>query len=102
MHRNHTVISEFRVLNRKIFSDCPDLNPFLQISVSPFSNISDEEYVNVTVGGVLFPSKLDWVAMVAPAYSDVSSCLSNFALYVQTGDLSQLPLLCHYPVKVSQ
>ena len=32
----------------------------------------------------------------------VSSCLSNFALYVQTGDLSQLPLLCHYPVKVSQ
>ncbi|XP_062174773.1 probable inactive purple acid phosphatase 27 [Alnus glutinosa] len=99
MHRNHTVISEFRILNRKVFSDCPNLNPFLHISVSPHSNISDEEYVDVTVSGVLFPSKLDWVAMVSPAHSDVSSCLLNFGLYAETGDLTKLPLLCHYPVK---
>jgi hypothetical protein len=70
MHRNHTVISEFRILNRKVFSDCPNLNPFLHISVSTHSNISDEEYVDVTVSGVLFPSKLDFVAMVSPAHSE--------------------------------
>ncbi|KAJ4830000.1 hypothetical protein Tsubulata_028036, partial [Turnera subulata] len=31
----------------------------------------------------------------------VSSCPLNKAEYVQTGDLSTLPLLCHYPVKIS-
>lgn len=32
----------------------------------------------------------------------VSSCPLNGILYAQTGDLSKLPLLCHYPVKVNK
>ncbi|KAL9424328.1 hypothetical protein AB3S75_036252 [Citrus x aurantiifolia] len=98
-HRNHTAISNFRVLNRKYLSDCPFRNPFLNISVSKSSDLSDEEFVTVTVTGVLHPSRHDWVAMISPAHSDVSSCPFNGILYAQTGDLSNLPLLCHYPVK---
>ena len=30
----------------------------------------------------------------------VSACLLNAIMYAQTGDLSELPLLCHYPLKV--
>ena len=33
--------------------------------------------------------------------NSVDSCPLNEGLYLQTGDLSSLPLLCHYPVKVS-
>lgn len=32
--------------------------------------------------------------------NSVDGCPENKALYLQTGDLSSLPLLCHYPVKV--
>lgn len=30
----------------------------------------------------------------------VDICPQNILLYEQTGDFSELPLLCHYPVKV--
>ncbi|KAL5827264.1 hypothetical protein ACOSQ3_019099 [Xanthoceras sorbifolium] len=100
-HRNHTAISEFRLLNRKKLSLChgDDSNPSVHVKVSPDSNISDEETVTVTVTGVSNPSENDWVAMISPSHSDVSSCPLNALLYAQTGDLSKLPLLCHYPVK---
>ncbi|KAL3599675.1 hypothetical protein D5086_007593 [Populus alba] len=61
--------------------------------------LSDNEYVNVTVSGVFLPSDDDWVAMISPSDSDVKSCPLKKSRYVQTGDLSKLPLLCHYPVK---
>ncbi|KAJ0038389.1 hypothetical protein Pint_23840 [Pistacia integerrima] len=99
-HRNYTAISKFRVVNRRALLDCPVKNPFLRINVSSGSNmLSDEEFVTVTVSGVLRPSKGHWVAMISPSHSDVAGCPLNGFLYAQTGDLSRLPLLCHYPVK---
>ncbi|PON74375.1 Acid phosphatase [Parasponia andersonii] len=99
VHQNYTAISDFRVVNRRFLSDCPDLSPYQKISVSSNPKLGDEEYVNVTVSGVLFPSELDWVAMISPSNADVNSCPFNGLYYAQTGDLSHLPLLCHYPVK---
>ncbi|KAI9170523.1 hypothetical protein LWI28_029193 [Acer negundo] len=97
--RNHTAISEFRIVNRKRLSLCHDLNPSIHINVSPGSNISDEETITVTVTGVKNPSENDWVAMISSSHADVSSCPLNALFYAQTGDISKLPLLCHYPVK---
>ncbi|XP_009765790.1 probable inactive purple acid phosphatase 27 [Nicotiana sylvestris] len=96
---NHTAISEFRILNRRVLAKCPDPNPYLSITTASNSSLSDEGFVTVHVSGVLLPSKGDWVGMISPSYSDVSSCPFNAIQYQQTGDLSQLPLLCHYPVK---
>ncbi|KAF3437455.1 hypothetical protein FNV43_RR20208 [Rhamnella rubrinervis] len=99
IHQNYTAISEFRVLNRRILGECPNPSPYLQVNVSSKSNLGDEELITVTVGGVMLPSENDWVAMISPSHSDVSSCPLHAAMYAQTGDLSKLPLLCHYPVK---
>ncbi|KAB5572979.1 hypothetical protein DKX38_000173 [Salix brachista] len=99
-HRNHTAISSFRVVNRRNLIQCPDANPYLRINVSSKNSpLSHDEFVNVTVSGVFHPSDGDWVAMISPSDSNVRSCLLNKIQYVQTGDLSELPLLCHYPVK---
>ncbi|CAN1128266.1 Probable inactive purple acid phosphatase 27 [Linum perenne] len=100
-HRNHTGISPFRVVNRRFMGQCPDPNPYLDITVSTKvpNQLGDEEFVKVTVSGVLVPSKLDWVGMISPSDSDVSACPLKKAEYVQTGDIANLPLLCHYPVK---
>ncbi|KAI5596132.1 hypothetical protein BDE02_03G186400 [Populus trichocarpa] len=100
VHRNYTAISSFRVLNRRGLIQCPHPNPYLRINVSSENSLlSDNEYVNVTVSGVFLPSDDDWVAMISPSDSDVKSCPLKKSTYVQTGDLSKLPLLCHYPVK---
>uniref|UniRef100_A0A2N9EUX1 Purple acid phosphatase n=1 Tax=Fagus sylvatica TaxID=28930 RepID=A0A2N9EUX1_FAGSY len=98
-HRNYTAISEFRVINRRKLLKCPDLNHYLKISVSPDSTMSNEEYLTVTVSGVVTPSSSDWVAMISPSSSNVTDCPLSEAYYAQTGDLSDLPLLCQYPVK---
>ncbi|KAK4775105.1 hypothetical protein SAY86_010040 [Trapa natans] len=99
-HRNHTGISEFRLINRRSLLQCPEVNPYLQITViHANSTLSDEEYVTVNVTGILIPSKFKWVAMITPSSSDVSSYPLSKALYAQTGDLRDLPLLRHYPVK---
>ncbi|KAK4592122.1 hypothetical protein RGQ29_016566 [Quercus rubra] len=99
MHHHYTAISEFRLLNRRTLRECPNRSPYLQVNVSLSSNLSDEEYVNVTVNGALLPSEHVWVAMISPSHSNVENCPLNEILYAQTGDLSSLPLLCHYPVK---
>ncbi|XP_048330082.2 probable inactive purple acid phosphatase 27 [Ziziphus jujuba] len=100
IHQNYTAISEFRVLNRRILEQCPDPNPYLKVNVtSKNSKLGDEEFVTVTVSGVLLPSERHWVGMISPSHSDVSSCPWNALMYAQTGDFSKLPLLCHYPVK---
>ncbi|XP_054813462.1 uncharacterized protein LOC129314117 [Prosopis cineraria] len=109
-HRNFTAISEFRVLNRRILEDCSASSSpnYLQVNVTTNSSssssskngLSDDEFVTVTVSGVSQPSDDDWVAMISPSDSDVKACLSNWNLYLQTGDTAKLPLLCHYPVKV--
>ncbi|KAK7341162.1 hypothetical protein VNO80_24087 [Phaseolus coccineus] len=99
LHRNFTAISEFRMINRKILSDCSASNPFISVNVTSNCSLSDEGFVTVTVSGVSTPSKYDWVAMVSPTTSDVDSCLLKEFFYLQTGDTAKLPLLCHYPVK---
>ncbi|KAL1558743.1 putative inactive purple acid phosphatase 27 [Salvia divinorum] len=97
--RNHTKISEFRLVNRRQLVECPDPNPYLNVNVASNPTLSDEEYVTVNITGVFLPSKTDWVAMISPSHSDVKTCLENTLMYKQTGDFSSLPLLCHYPVK---
>ncbi|XP_024984654.1 uncharacterized protein LOC112520468 isoform X2 [Cynara cardunculus var. scolymus] len=96
---NHTGISDFRLLNRRSLITCPNSGPYVRVKVSPISQLSDEQYVTVSITGVFNPSGSDWVAMISPSHSDVSVCARNAILYLQTGDLSLLPLLCHYPVK---
>ncbi|XP_024028054.1 probable inactive purple acid phosphatase 27 isoform X2 [Morus notabilis] len=99
IHQNYTAISDFRLVNRRKLGDCLDLNPYQQtINVSTGLKLGDEEYVTVTVSGVLFPSKGDWIGMISPSHSDCPDAALN---YVQTGDFSSLPLLCHYPVKAA-
>ncbi|KAG4109875.1 hypothetical protein ERO13_D13G014102v2 [Gossypium hirsutum] len=101
VHRTHTAVSDFHVINRRTLFQCPDPNPFLQINVSKSSTLlSNEEFVAVIVSGVLVPMATDWIAMISPSHSNIGSCLGSKSFYVQTGDLSDLPLLCHYPVKV--
>ena len=41
-----------------------------------------------------------WLVLVFFSMSSVSSCPLAAIFYIQTGDISNLPLLCHYPVKV--
>ncbi|KAJ9558212.1 hypothetical protein OSB04_012826 [Centaurea solstitialis] len=96
---NHTALSDFRLLNRRSLITCPGSGPYVRIEVGQISQLSDEQYVTVSISGVLNPSKSDWVAMISPSHSDTSVCAQNAILYLQTGDLSLLPLLCHYPVK---
>ncbi|XP_077219257.1 nucleotide pyrophosphatase/phosphodiesterase-like [Tasmannia lanceolata] len=95
----YTAISQFRIINRRSLIQCPDLNPYLEVNISSNSPLSDEENVEITVSGVLVPADSDWVAMISPSNSDISDCPANDLLYKETGDLSSLPLLCHYPVK---
>ncbi|XP_039002235.1 probable inactive purple acid phosphatase 1 [Hibiscus syriacus] len=99
LHLNYTAISDFRVLNRRTLIQCPDPNPYLRINVTDDADLSDDQFVTVNVGGVLVPSESDWIAMISPSYSNVTTCLESEAYYIQTGDTSALPLLCHYPVK---
>ncbi|XP_030492644.2 probable inactive purple acid phosphatase 27 [Cannabis sativa] len=98
-HRNFTAISDFRLVNRRILNDCVDLNPYQRISVASNSNLGDDQIVTVTVSGVLFPSDDDWVAMISPSHAKVNACPFIGINYAQTGDFTNLPLLCHYPVK---
>ncbi|XP_071937554.1 probable inactive purple acid phosphatase 27 [Coffea arabica] len=98
-YRNYTAIHEFRLLNRKRSIFCPDPNPYLQINISSNPLLSDDEFVTVNVSGVLLPAESDWVAMISPSHANISACPFNAIQYEQTGDLSKLPLLCHYPVK---
>ncbi|XP_076939505.1 putative inactive purple acid phosphatase 27 [Bidens hawaiensis] len=97
--QNYTAISEFRLLNRRKLGACLNPNPYIGIEVSPKSTLSDDQMVTVTVSGVLHPSKSDWVGMISPTHTDVDVCPQSLLLYEQTGDFSDLPLLCHYPVK---
>ncbi|KAJ9558213.1 hypothetical protein OSB04_012827 [Centaurea solstitialis] len=99
---NHTAISDFRLLNRRSLIACKNRGPYVHVNVSSIPGLSDEQYVTVTINGVLKPSKSDWVAMISPSDSSTSACAKNAFLYLQTGDLSLLPLLCHYPVKQMQ
>ncbi|KAG9148551.1 hypothetical protein Leryth_023930 [Lithospermum erythrorhizon] len=98
--QNFTAMSPFRLINRRVLAQCAnDQNPYLDIKIQSRPQLYDEEYVKVIVSGVLHPSADHWVAMISPSHSQVSSCPLNAILYQMTGDLSLLPLLCHYPVK---
>lgn len=68
---NHTAISDFRMINRKSLGDCPDPNPYIRINVSSANaKLSDDQFVTVTISGVLVPAASDWVAMISPANSE--------------------------------
>lgn len=97
--RGHTAVSDFRLINRRFLLDCPDPNPYLAIDIDRNSPLADEANITVTVSGVIDPDDSDWIAMISPSGSSVKDCLLNGFYYLQTGDLSNLPLLCHYPVK---
>lgn len=97
--QNYTAISDFRLLNRRKLGACLNPNPYIQINVDTKSALADDQMITVTVSGVLRPSKSDWVGMISPSHADVDICPQNILLYEQTGDFSELPLLCHYPVK---
>ncbi|XP_071720611.1 probable inactive purple acid phosphatase 27 isoform X1 [Rutidosis leptorrhynchoides] len=97
--QNYTAISEFRLLNRRKLGACLDPNPYVKIHVNANSKLGNDQMIKVTVSGVLFPSENDWVGIISPSHANVDACPQNFILYEQTGDFSELPLLCHYPVK---
>ncbi|OAY84903.1 putative inactive purple acid phosphatase 24 [Ananas comosus] len=92
-------ISQFRYINRRSLASCNKRNLYLAVNISSNSPLPDEVNVTVTVSGVSSPDKSDWIAMISPSNSSVKGCLLNSVYYIQTGDLSNLPLLCHYPVK---
>ncbi|CAK9311463.1 unnamed protein product [Citrullus colocynthis] len=100
LHRNYTAISNFRLLNRRKLITCPDLNSFIQLEViSNSKNLLNEEFINVTISGIPTPSEDHWVAIITPSNANIDDCQESRFYYMQTGDLSSLPLLCHYPVK---
>ncbi|XP_071718869.1 nucleotide pyrophosphatase/phosphodiesterase-like [Rutidosis leptorrhynchoides] len=96
---NYTALSDFRLVNRRNLKICRDAGPYVHVSASLTSDLSDEQYVMVNVTGVIKPSESDWVAMISPSHSSTSTCTQNAIQYLQTGDTSVMPLLCHYPVK---
>ncbi|XP_042479945.1 probable inactive purple acid phosphatase 27, partial [Macadamia integrifolia] len=98
---DYTAISDFRLLNRRLLEHCLDPNPYIRIKIDSVaeSGLSNDQYVTVTVSGVLVPTDSDWVAMISPSNTSITDCILDDAMYLQTGDLSSLPLLCHYPVK---
>ncbi|KMS99148.1 hypothetical protein BVRB_2g047460 [Beta vulgaris subsp. vulgaris] len=98
---NEHDIPHFRTLNRRRLHDCPSNNPYLQIIVNAVSPLPDEQYISVTVSGVTKPSDKYWVAMISPSHASVKYCPLHSLLYKETGDFSDLPLLCHYPVKAA-
>lgn len=65
-HRDHTAISEFRLVNRRKLFDCSHRSPYIDIHVTA-GKIPSEAYLTVNVSGVLFPSDDDWVAMMSPS-----------------------------------
>lgn len=88
-----------RSLDRRKLASCFDPNPFLSISHDATGPLADRQNVTVTVSGVIQPSADDWIAVFSPSTSDTSNCLQNEILYLETGDVASLPLLCHYPIK---
>ncbi|XP_066309836.1 probable inactive purple acid phosphatase 27 [Miscanthus floridulus] len=105
MHESYAGKSEFRTVNRKELDSCLNPSPYLAINVSITGGggagaaLPDEAFLQVTVSGVRKPDASDWVAMITPSNSSVAGCPLSGVNYVETGDLANLPLLCHYPVK---
>lgn len=68
-------------------------------------------YVNFSTGWWVLISSVDvqyrfwfcffWLNRACSSFTNsAKDCILNGFYYIQTGDLSNLPLLCHYPVKV--
>ncbi|OEL18320.1 hypothetical protein BAE44_0020663 [Dichanthelium oligosanthes] len=103
LHESYAGKSEFRTVNRKELESCLHPSQYLAINVSTGgAPLPDEAFLQVTVSGVLKPDPSDWVAMITPSNSSVSGCPLSGVNYVETGDLANLPLLCHYPVKAQR
>ncbi|GAB2214536.1 hypothetical protein Droror1_Dr00018887 [Drosera rotundifolia] len=96
---NHTMISNYRLINRKSLFTCPIESRYIQISAENITGIANEQFITVNISGVIVPAKDDWVAMISPSTSNIGDCPLDELMYAQTGDLSSLPLICHYPVK---
>lgn len=89
----------YRCINRKDLRNCSDQNPDLQMSLSTQGPLPDEEFITVTVNGLSNPTDDIWVALVSPSSPNISNCPLNLLLYLETGDIKQHSLLCHYTVK---
>ncbi|XP_038688892.1 probable inactive purple acid phosphatase 27 [Tripterygium wilfordii] len=98
-HWNHTAISDFRIVNRRILSACLNSNPNIQIIIDSNKKLSDDGFVKVRVSGIANPSENEWIALMSPSTRNDGFCPLKRLLYAQTGDLASLPLLCDYPVK---
>ncbi|KAL9262593.1 putative inactive purple acid phosphatase 27 [Drosera capensis] len=111
------MISEYRLINRESLFTCPIESRYIQISAENITEIANEQFITVNISGVIVPAKDDWVAMISPSTSKryvewflffllqilffcgIGDCPLDELMYAQTGDLSSLPLICHYPVK---
>lgn len=81
--RNHTAVSEFRLLNRRQLIECPNANPYLKVSITSNHSLSDDEYVTVNITGVFVPSTRDWVAMISPSQSEyVRTSIISFLIFL--------------------
>ncbi|CAM6097263.1 unnamed protein product [Calypogeia fissa] len=89
----------FRTINRRKLVQCNDINPYLALSLDTAGPLSDVQTVTVNVSGVVDPSDNDWIAVVSPSNSSIEDCPGVEVQYAETGDTSELALLCHYPVK---
>ncbi|BBM98080.1 acid phosphatase type 7 [Marchantia polymorpha subsp. ruderalis] len=91
--------SSFRTINRRSLLNCFDLNPYVNMTVDTAGPLSDTQNVTVSISGVVNPSDHDWLGVVSPSNASTSNCPDVAVLILATGDTSELPLLCHYPVK---
>ncbi|XP_057849603.2 probable inactive purple acid phosphatase 27 isoform X2 [Cryptomeria japonica] len=89
----------FRCINRRMLRQCGEQNPYLQMNLSTQGPLLDDQFVTVTINGMLKPTHDDWVALMSPANAKISDCPLIDVLYLETGDVASHPLLCHYPVK---
>lgn len=86
------------IARRKLVS-CPNFNPYLKLSVDPPGPLKDVQELNITISGVHTPLASDWIAIVSPSSVNDTDCPSVKKMYVETGDVASLPLLCQYPLK---
>ncbi|KAH9313298.1 hypothetical protein KI387_028333, partial [Taxus chinensis] len=89
----------FGSIGRRELLSCPNFNPYLKLSVDPPGPLKDVQELNITISGVLVPHASDWIAIVTPSSVNYTDCPSVKRMYVETGDVARLPLLCQYPLK---
>lgn len=91
--------NSFGSIPRRQILSCPDFNPYLKVSVDPPGSLKDVQELNITISGVHSPLASDWIAILSPYSVNDTYCPGVKRMYVETGDVASLPLLCQYPLK---